>query len=223
MGSPGQRVVERHLEGPVGRLSQVGPCLRVEQIGGRDIGQRLGRAHGGGVQRSGGVSVQVERSQLCVPVAQREGEHRDQPRLERAAGEVRESTVTTEVGDRDGFARPVRHEARPLPELGLQLLEQQRRLVRCRHVPRIRVRRDERHAGGRDGEDVDDAKHEVVEDPLDGKVRHERSGELTQHARELLLARHDPSFHLQARVAAGSGRCADRVLLNPSWENAKFR
>ena len=207
IGQPGERVVQRALTGSVEGVSEVDARLCVEQVGGRDVGQRLGGIHRVRVQHARCVSVQVERSQPRAAITQREGEHRTQPLLECPRCEVREPLVVAEVWDRDGPARSVRDQARPLPELRLQLLEPHRCSVRRRDVAGIELRGDERDAGGRDRQDVDDAPHEVIEDGLDGEVRDQRVGELTQHVRELLLAWHDhPLARREGSEAAGSGR-----------------
>ena len=141
VGQPGERVVQRALAGSVGGVPEVGPRLRVEQVGGRDVGQRLGRVHRVGVQRPGGVAVEVERAQLRVAMAEREGEHRAQPVARaRAARSSGTGSRLAEVRDRDGLAGSVGGEARPFAELGLQLLEPQRRLVRRRDVAGIELR-----------------------------------------------------------------------------------
>jgi hypothetical protein len=57
VGQPGQRVVQRPFPGLVGGVLRVGPGLSVEQIGRRDVSQRLSRVHGAGVQRPGGRAV----------------------------------------------------------------------------------------------------------------------------------------------------------------------
>ena len=155
-----------------------------------DIGQRLCRVQGVGVQRPGGVAVEVERAELFVTMTQREREDRVQPDVERAGDELREPRLGLEVRHRDGCARAVRLQAGPVAELGLQLLEPQRRLVRRRHVVGIAAGRDERDPRGRDRQDVDDALDHLIEDGLDREVRHQRAGEFTQHRRKLLITWH---------------------------------
>ena len=62
----GQRVVQRALARTLGRLAEVGAGLRVEEVGGGDVGQRLRGHHRAGVQRAGNVAVHVERAELAV-------------------------------------------------------------------------------------------------------------------------------------------------------------
>ena len=62
-------------------------------------------------------------------LAQREREHRDEALRDGTRREVREALVGAEVGNGDGLAGLVRGDARPFAELGLQLLEAQRRVV----------------------------------------------------------------------------------------------
>ena len=213
IGEAGERVVQRQVQGSVGRISQVHPCLRVQEIGGRDVGQGLGRVHGVAVQHPRGTSIQIEGSQLCGPVAEREREHRPQPRLDRTGCEPREAVVVVEVRHRDGTARFVRDQARSFHELRLELLEPQRGFVRGRHETRGPIGRDDRHAGAGDREDIDDALHEVIEDGLDGEIRDQRACELTQHVRKLLVARHDRRPFTGGFVAAGLGGTMIELLM----------
>ena len=53
-----------------GRLPEIGPRLRVEEICGGDVGQRLRGHHRTGVERAGHVAVHVERAELAVSVPQ---------------------------------------------------------------------------------------------------------------------------------------------------------
>jgi hypothetical protein len=103
-----------------------------------------------------------------------------QPDVERAGDELRKPRLGFEVRHRDRRARAVRLEAGPVAELGLQLLEPQRRLVRRGHVVRIAPGRNERDARSRDRQHVDDALDHLVEDGLDREVRHQGPCELTE-------------------------------------------
>ena len=49
---PGERVVQRDLARALGRLAEIGACLRVEEVGGRDVGQGL-RGHHRARRRAG--------------------------------------------------------------------------------------------------------------------------------------------------------------------------
>ena len=100
---PGQRVVQGVVVEAVGRGAGLVASLGIEQVGGRDVGQRLRRAHVVRVELAGRVAVQIERAEPAVAVAQREREHRGQPGRERGRGERRESIVGAEVGDGDGL------------------------------------------------------------------------------------------------------------------------
>ena len=167
VGQAGQRVVHGALTRPLGGVPQVGAVLRIEHIRGSDVGERLRRVHGGGVQQPGRVPVQIEGPQAFGTIAQREREHGRKARFDRPGRELQESGVVAEVGDRDGSPGLVDLMARALAEFGLHRLEAQRRLVRCRHVAGIRAGGDEGHPCGGDGQDVDEALHQVIEDALD--------------------------------------------------------
>jgi hypothetical protein len=178
---PGQPVVQGLLAGLVRRAPEVGPGLGVQEVGGCHVGQRLGRSHGAGVQRPRCVPVQVERSERCVAVAEGEREHRQQPGAERPPGEFGKAALVSQVGHRHRRARLEGLDARPFAELGLELLEEERRLVRRCHVVGIGPGGDEGDPRGGDRQDIDDAHHEVIEDGLDRKVRHQGARELTQY------------------------------------------
>ena len=88
--------------------------MRIEQIGGRDIGQRLRRTHARGAQRARGGPVEVERSHPFLAVVQREREHPRETLLDRTRREVREPVLFVEVRNRDGATCVVRLETRSL-------------------------------------------------------------------------------------------------------------
>jgi hypothetical protein len=90
LGQPGQGVVEGGVARLLRRVQQVRPSLRVEQVRGGDVGQRLRVCHGLVRQRPWRVPVQVERAELGVTVAEREGEHCRQPGDQRPGSEVGE-------------------------------------------------------------------------------------------------------------------------------------
>ena len=69
----------------------------------------------------GRVAVEVERAEPTVAVAQREGEHRRQPASSAAGANCGNRSSVAQVRHRDGLPGPVRRQARPLAELGLQL------------------------------------------------------------------------------------------------------
>ena len=123
----GQRVVERALVRAFGRLTQVGARLGVEKVRGGDIGKSLRGHHRPRVQRTGNVAVHVERAELVVALAQREGEDGHEACVDRARRELREAAVDAQVGNRDRVPRVVGRQARAFAELRLQLFEPQRR------------------------------------------------------------------------------------------------
>ena len=202
---PGQRIVQRAVVEAFGGGAGLFAGLGVEQVGGRDVRQRLGRAHVVRVELAGGVAVQVERAEPALAVAQREREHRGQPGRPGRRGEHREPIVGVQVGDRHGLPGFVRHQARALADLGLQLLEAQRGLVRSGDVARRHPGRDQRDPRRRDRQDLDDPFDEVVEDALDREVGDQRARELAEHRRQLVLIDHDhhPGTGKQARAWSG--------------------
>jgi hypothetical protein len=118
--------MERGLAGSLRRFLEVVSGLGVEQVGGRHVGQRLRRDHRCRRELPGRLAVQVERAELGVSMLQREREHGSQASGQRPRRESREPVLSSEVRHRHGFAGPVGQHARPLAQLGLQLLEAHR-------------------------------------------------------------------------------------------------
>ena len=99
VGQTGQRVVLGVVVETVRGLAGLLASLRVEQVRGGDVGQRLRHIHVARVHLAGGFPVEVQRPQPAVAMAQREGEHRGQPGGHRRRGELREPVIGTQVSD----------------------------------------------------------------------------------------------------------------------------
>ena len=159
----GQGVVQGRGARSFRDVEQVGPSLCVEQICGDDVGQCLRVCHGLVRQSPWRVPVQVERAELAGTVPQREGEHCRQPGDQGPGREVREPDLASKVRYRDGLARVVRRKTGTLTQFGLQLLETQGGVVRGGDVTGHCARRDERHTGRCDWQDLDDALDKAIE------------------------------------------------------------
>lgn len=118
---PGHRIVQGDVPEPAGDLRHPLPRLGVQQVGRRDVGQRLCRRHISGFQPPLGLTVKVQRAEAAVTVQQRKGEHRRHARGHRRRAELRVAAVDREVGHLDRLTRLVRGPARPFPVIGLQL------------------------------------------------------------------------------------------------------
>ena len=174
----------------LGSILQFGTGLGVGQVRRRHVGQRLGRFHVPACQRTRRVAVEVERTELTVLVAQREGEDGRQSGLECPRGRTPVNMVVAEIGHGDGLTGLVGAQARAFADFGLQLLEAQGRIVGRRHVVGRRRRRDQRDTGPGDGKDVDDALHQVIQDALDRKIGGHGACEFTQHDCQLAIRCH---------------------------------
>ena len=186
----GQRVVQRLDLRLVPGLLDLLPGLRVDQVGRRDVGERLGGGHLLRRQCAGAVPVQVERPELPVAVAQWEGEHGHQAGRQRMGREGREAGLLPKVGDGHRITRGEGQQARAFAELGLQLLVAQGRFVRRGQVSRVGPGHDDGDAGPADREHVHDPSDEVIQDRLDGKVGGHGAGEVAEDVRQFLLDLH---------------------------------
>ena len=119
-------------------------------------------------------------------MAQREREHRRQPRRPRPRPELRKPLLGTQIRHQDRLAGLIGRQTRTFAHTRLQLLKAQRRRVRCGDVPRLAVRRDQRHPRTGHRHDLHDPLHQAIKDSLDRKVGHHRLSELGQHPRQLL-------------------------------------
>jgi hypothetical protein len=126
VGEPGQPVVQRVASRSLGAILQSDPSLLVEDVGGGDISQRLGRGKGAAVHRAGARPVEVEGAEAASAVAQGECEHRRQSVRGRGGPEHAEAAVGGQVGSRHGRRGGAGRQAGSLAEGGLQLLVAQR-------------------------------------------------------------------------------------------------
>jgi hypothetical protein len=140
-----QGIVQGALAIALRRLPGLGARLRIEQIGGGDVCERLRRHHRLVVQRAGGLAVQIERAEPLIAVSQRKREHSDQAGLPGAHREVVEAGLFAKVGNADRLARVVRHHARSFAEIALQELVPERRCIRRGDMVRVAPGGDERH------------------------------------------------------------------------------
>jgi hypothetical protein len=166
-------------------------ALCVDQVGGRNIGQRLGGRHILRSQLTGCLPVQVECAEPTIAVPQREGEDRNESCSDRCTSESREAIVGIEVCDGDRHARLERRDARTLPDAGLQLFESQRGFIGRGDVPRRVACRNQGHSGRGDRQDFDDTFHQMVQDRLNREVGGHRVRKLSKDGREFLFVDHD--------------------------------
>ena len=112
-GSPVSESCSELCRKRIGGVPQIGAGLRVDQVRSRHIGQRLRHGHGFGVQRPGAVPVEVERAEwLVIAVAEREGEHRRQPRRHARGAKRGNCRSSRRSGMATAWPRLVRREAR---------------------------------------------------------------------------------------------------------------
>jgi hypothetical protein len=175
-----QRVVECDLARAKDGIVKVLSRLRIVEVGGRDIRERLGGSHCRRAKTSPSVAVQIECAEPMVTVAQWKREDRSETGIDRPRRKAGESGIRTQVRDRDRVAGLVRRKAWTLAKLRLQSLELQRRIIRSCQEARGYARRDDGYAGGRNGQHVDNSHHQMIEYALDREVRHQRVGELTK-------------------------------------------
>ena len=187
----GQGIVQGAAVELLGRVLELGPGLGVGQVGHGDVGQRLRRFHVARAERPRAVPVQVEGPELAAVVPQREGEHRGEPGGERGRPERRERVRAAQVGHGDRLPRLVRAEAGTLADLGLQLLEAQRRIIGGGDVVGAGGRGDQGDPGSGDRQDVDDAPDEVVQDALDREVGGHGASELAENVCQLPVRCHN--------------------------------
>ncbi|HWF50334.1 MAG TPA: hypothetical protein VG294_06775 [Solirubrobacteraceae bacterium] len=178
IGEPGQGIVEGGIARLVVGVLEVGTRLGVDEVRSCHIGEGLGGAHRVRGQGSGCVSVEVEGSELERVVTQRKGEDGSETGVARARYEGGEALLGGHIRDQDRLPGFISRETGSFAELGLQLLETQCRAVRGGHIAGIEPLEDQCHPGRGHRHDVNDACHQVLEDPLDGKARHHRPGEL---------------------------------------------
>ena len=178
---PGQSVVQVGVARPLGEVLEVGAGPGVEEIGRRNVGQRLGRPQGPDGHRSGCSPVEVKSAERMIAVAQGKGEDRGQARGQRPGREDPEPVVDAQIRHGNGVTAAIRGEAGALFHLALQPLEAQGGVVGSSDVARPRTGREKGHARGADGHDVDDARDQLIKDSLNRKVRHHRPSKLAKH------------------------------------------
>ena len=207
VGESRERVMERVVLILVRGLAGIVARLRVQQVGGGDVGEGLRDVHVVGFEPTGAVAVKVECAETPVAMAQREREHCGQTRRGRGGRELRKAVVVAQVGHRDGLAGSERRDARPLRVLSLEALIAKRRCVRSGHVARSHPFGNQGDANRSDGQDVDDASDEVIEDSLDREVGDQRPGEVAENLRQLFFLDHlSPVQVWTSRARAWSGR-----------------
>ena len=84
----------------------------------------------------------------------------------------------------------VGRQAGSLAELGLELLEAHRGLVRGSDELGVSGRGDQRDPGRIDGQDLDDPEHQVIQDPLDREVGGHVASELAEHVGQAVIGEH---------------------------------
>ncbi len=191
----GQRVVQSTVPKTVTGLGGLLACLGVQHVGRGDIGQCPRRCLVAGIQGTWGIPVEVQSTQSAAAVPQWEREHRSHPRRQRRRSERGEAAVGGKVGNCYSRTRLIRRDARPLTQLGLQLLETQRGRIRSGDIMRSRPRRDQRHPGTGNWQHLDDPLHQIIEDPLNREVRDHRACELAEHRRQSLFTDNTSAQH----------------------------
>ena len=194
----GQGVEQRVAAEPVGSLPGVPAGLGIEQVGRRHVSQGLGRGQVPLIEGAGGVSVEIQRAESPVVVAQREGEHRGQAGFDRLRREPGEPVVGPQVWHDDALAGVIRQGARAFADLGLQPLVAQGCVVGGGDVVRVHARGDQGDPGGGHRQNVDDPLDEMIQDPLDREVGDQCAGELHQH---LLQPRFPSAVHCYSRLS----------------------
>src|SRR3954466_7613991 len=126
-------VVEREVPEVTGCHFFFLASLRVDQVRGRDVGQRLRRNHVLRVEITLGVPVQVQGAQPAGAMVEREGENGGQPALRTGGRELREPAVRSQSRDGHGLTRAISQNAWPLPTSRLHVLEKQGGFARRRH------------------------------------------------------------------------------------------
>jgi hypothetical protein len=108
-------------------------------------------------------------------VAQREGEDGPEAGLEGVSPEQGEPLLTREVRYQHRLPRLMGGDTRSFSQFGLELLEDQGCVVGGSDVTGIEFVKDQRHSRSGDGHDLNDARHQMIEDPLDGEICHHRA------------------------------------------------
>lgn len=183
--------MERDLQCPLGRLEQIRACLGVQKVRGGHVGQRLSRGHRCSVHGAGGASVEVQRAELMVTVAQRKREHRREPLFHRTQREPWKPNLCSQVRYGERLTRLISGDTRTLPQRRLDLLKPQRRFIGRGDVVRAGTTRDQRHTSAADRQHIHDPNNEMIQDRLNGKVRHQSPRELDQHVRKPTLDFHN--------------------------------
>ena len=187
-------------------FSKVVTSPGVEQVGRGDVGESLSCRHVGIAERAAAHPVKVQGTEATLAIAEGEGEDRNQTFAECMLGELREPIVLGEVRDHDGFVGLEGRDARAFIEIGLEPFETQRRGIGGRDLTRRSRRRDQRHAGGIDWQQVHDAVHQVIEDAPDWKVGGNSASELAQHVGQPTVVHHEVPRPNCARMrSAGPG------------------
>ncbi|MGA3146168.1 MAG: hypothetical protein ABSF33_01690 [Acidimicrobiales bacterium] len=126
VGQAREGVMDSPLMRSGGRLLEISPTLCIHQVGGRHIGQGLGRAHFFDTQPTRCVPIEVERTQPIWTLSKRKGEHGGQAQRDCLRCEYSVTVIRPEVGHDHC---PVGYEGADtwtLAELTLQLFEFQR-------------------------------------------------------------------------------------------------
>ena len=135
-----------------------------------------------------------------------ECEHGGQARRHRRRREPWKSRLYAEVRHHDRLPRLIRADARTFPDVRLQLLEPQRRVIGRGHIARRDSSRNQRDARRRYRQHLNDSLDEMIEDPLNRKVRAQGAGKLAQHRRQRFLA-HVATRRRQGGRVVGSPTC----------------
>ncbi|MCC5947167.1 MAG: hypothetical protein JJT89_01815 [Nitriliruptoraceae bacterium] len=215
VGQPGQRVVQRALTVLVGCRLRVLTSLGVDQVGGRDVGQRLRGLHGVGIEAPGRLAVQVQRTEAMFALVQWEGEDRAETSLDRRRGEGREPRVARHVVHPHRRPGVERQHAWPLPDVRLETLVAHRPRIGRGDEARLATLADQGHPGGGDRQDAHDLPDQVIEDLLDREVGRQGARELAQHRGQLHVVDHEEpnadGRRMEARARSGRMRCSSNL------------
>ena len=129
-------------------------------------------------------------------MTQREGEYCGESSEKGLWAEEWKSLFSPEIANSNCFAGSIGDNARTFVEHGLQLLKPQCPAIGCRDIVGASRLGDQRDSGARDGHDLDDPAHQLVQYSLDGEIGEHGASEVAQYVRELPFGRHRlPTTH----------------------------
>ena len=147
-------------------------------------------------------------------MAQRKGEYCCEPRCNGGRCEPRKPIIGLEVRHNNGSIGVEGQETRAMAQLALQLLEEQRRIIRSSHIMRRSLGRYERDSARRHRQEFHNSFDEVIQNCLDREVRDHRTSKLAQRARKSLLFNHASRLGGQPAVSLTITHTRDRLIVH---------